>query len=79
MIMPNKTVKIYPDNNSWVSKSLKKKNSQQKEDCFSPKDQIEWKRVQSKLRKEIREARKQYKEEKKKVSHWEYARCTEGS
>ena len=24
MIIPNKTVKIYPDNNSWVSKSLKK-------------------------------------------------------
>ena len=35
--------------------------------AFKAKDQAERKRVQSKLRKEIREAKKQYKEKKKRV------------
>ena len=40
MIMPNKTVKIYPDNNSWVSKSLKKKTLNKKKIAFRLKTRL---------------------------------------
>jgi len=58
MIIPKKTVKVYPNNKPWVSsKSLKKKTLNEKI-TFQARDQHERKRVQSKLRKEIGEAKK---------------------
>ena len=78
MIMPKKTVKVYPNNKPWVSKSLKRKEEKKerkklnkKKIAFRAKDQLEWTRVQSKFRKEIREAKKQYTENS--VSNWQYA------
>ena len=58
MIISKKTVKVYPNEKLWVSKCLKKTN--EKKIAF----QSERKHVQSKLRKEIREAKKQYKEDR---------------
>ena len=74
MIIPKKTDKMYPDK-PWVSKSLeRKKNSHRKKIAFQAKDNFERKRVQSKLRKEIRETKKQYKEKHRiSVSNWQYA------
>ena len=60
-IIPKKTVKFYP-NKPWVSKSFEKIPLNEKEIAFRAKDHLEWKCVQSKLRKEISEAKKQYKE-----------------
>ena len=62
MIISKKTVKVYPNEKLWVSKCLKKTN--EKKIAFQSKDPSERKHVQSKLRKEIREAKKQYKEDR---------------
>ena len=58
MIIPKKKVKVYPNNKPWVSKSLKKKTLNEKKIAFQARDQHERKHVQSKLRKEIGEAKK---------------------
>ena len=59
--MPTKTVKIYPNNKPWISKSLKATLNEKKK-AFQSGDKVERKRVQAKLRQEIIDAKKQYRE-----------------
>ena len=61
MLIPQKTVKIYPNNKPWISKSLKATINQKKK-AFQGGDKVERKAVQKKLRGEIRSAKLAYKE-----------------
>ena len=61
MIIPQKTVKVYPNNKPWVTKALKKTLNEKKH-AFRTRNETEKKSVQSRLTKEIREAKKRYKE-----------------
>ena len=65
MIVPEKTVKIFPNNKPWVTKALKQTINEKKV-AFQSGDRGERKRVQIKLRGEIREAKKRYKEKVEK-------------
>ena len=68
-IIPQKIVKIYPNNKPWISKSLKTTLNQKKL-AFQCGNKSDRKSVQEKLRKEIRESKKLYRE--KVESHFQY-------
>ena len=61
MLIPEKTVKIYPNNKPWVTKALKN-TLNEKKIAFQTGDRMERKRVQAKLRNELRKAKMEYKE-----------------
>ena len=56
-----KTIKLFPNNKPWISKSLKA-TLNEKKIAFRTGDKAERKRVQAKLRKEIQAAKRKYKE-----------------
>ena len=59
MIIRTKTVKMFPNNKPWVTKSLKTLINEKKK-CF--KDKAQRKLVQKKLDEEIAKAKREYKE-----------------
>ena len=71
MIIPQKDVKIFPNNKPWISKSLKH-TINEKKIAFQSGNRVERKRVQKKLREEIRKAKSEYKDnvELTSVSVW---------
>ena len=60
MIIPTKTVKIFPNNKPWISKSLKA-TLNEKKIAWQKGDKIEKSEVQRKLRKELLAGREEYK------------------
>ena len=60
-VIPTKTVKVFPNNKPWITRSLKATLNEKKL-AFQIGDKDERRRVQAKLRKEILEAKKQYKD-----------------
>jgi hypothetical protein len=60
MIVPAKEIKLYPNNKPWISKSLKN-TIKEKRAAFQSGDEAEKKRIQKKLREEIRQAKLEYK------------------
>ena len=61
MIIPSKTIKIFPNNKPWISKSLKS-TLNEKKIAFQTGDRQNRKQIQAKLRKELKEAKRKYKE-----------------
>ena len=57
IIIPQKKVKIFPNNKPWISKSLKT-TINEKKIAFQTGDKNHRKTVQEKLRKEIRQSKK---------------------
>ena len=61
MIVPNKKVKIYPNNKPWVSKEIKTILNE-KRNIMQNGITTQLKQVQKKLKKKISESKRQYKE-----------------
>ena len=61
MLVPQKTVKVYPNNKPWISKSLKS-TLNQKQIAFQCGNKNDRKSVQERLGREIKESNKLYKE-----------------
>ena len=61
MIIPTKTIKLFPNNKPWISKSIKDLLNEKKI-AFQAGNKKERKVVQTKLQGEIRKAQKEYKE-----------------
>ena len=59
MLIPTKMVKIYPNNKPWITKALKKTINEKKIAFQSKQDR---KAVQKRLNKQIRDAKRAYKE-----------------
>ena len=60
MIIPKKEIKIYPNNKPYISKSIKD-SLLEKKIALKTGDRVEKKRVQQKVRSEIREEKEKYK------------------
>jgi hypothetical protein len=60
-IIQKKEVKIFPNNKPWISKSLKR-TINEKKIAFQSGNKEERKKVQKKLREEIKKAKLEYKE-----------------
>ena len=73
MIIPTKTINIFPNNKPWITKSLKS-TLNEKKIAFQARDRLERKRIQTKLRKEIKESKRQFKE--KVESQFQYSIIT---
>ena len=58
MIIPTKTINIFPNNKPWITKSLKT-TLNEKKSAFQARDRLEIKRIQTKQRKEIKESKRQ--------------------
>ncbi len=81
IMIPDKTVKIYPDSKPWVSKSLMNKKRQ----AFKWGSLSELKRLQKEVKYEVRRAKQTYKEEvedklcsNKLVSAWDLMKTMTG-
>ena len=59
-MISTKTVKVFPNNKTWISKSIKS-TLNEKKIAFQTGDRAERKRVQAKLMRELREGKKEYK------------------
>ena len=62
MIIPKKLVKSFPNSKPWITKELKKKTVSQKRDAYLKKDSEEGKRIQTELKRHIRDAKAEYKD-----------------
>ena len=60
MLISTKTVKVFPNNKTWISKSIKS-TLNEKKIAFQTGDRAERKRVQAKLTKELREGKREYR------------------
>ena len=60
MLISNKTVKVLPNNKTWISKSIKS-TLNEKKIAFQTGDRAERKRVQAKLTRELREGKREYR------------------
>ena len=61
LIVPTKTVLVYPNNKPWISKSLKH-TLNEKKIAFQSGNRTDRKLIQVKLRKEIKENKRRYRE-----------------
>ena len=59
--IPTKTVKLFPNNKPWVTRELKQTLAQ-KAAAFARKDFVEGKRLQSTIRRQISDCRRQYRD-----------------
>ena len=60
MLISTKTVKVFPNNKTWFSKSIKS-TLNEKKIAFQTGDRAERKRVQAKLTRELREGKSEYR------------------
>ena len=60
MLISTKTIKVFPNNKTWISKSIKS-TLNEKNIAFQTGDRAERKRVQAKLTRELREGKREYK------------------
>ena len=60
MLISTKTVKVFPNNKTWISKSIKS-TLNEKKIAFQTGDRAERKRVQAKLTRELREGKREYR------------------
>ena len=61
LVIPKKLVKSFPNRKPWITKELKKTVSQ-KRDAYLKKDSEEGKIIQTELKRQIRDAKAEYKE-----------------
>ena len=61
MIISTKLVKSFPNSKPWITKELKKTVSQ-KRDAYLKKNSEEGKRIQTELKRQIRDAKAEYKD-----------------
>ena len=66
MIIPKKTVKVFSNNKPWITKKLKN-TLHQKKNAFTSGNRIEAKLIQARLNKEIKEAKREYKEKMERL------------
>ena len=64
-VIPTKTIKLYPNNKPWITKSLKSTINEKKL-AFRSGDRIKQKEVQKKLKGELRKGMLEYKEKVQK-------------
>ena len=60
MLISTKTVKVFPNNKTWISKSIKS-TLNEKKDSFSDRGQGREKESAGKLTRELREGKREYK------------------
>ena len=60
MLISTKIVKVFPNNKTWISKSIKS-TLNEKKIAFQTGDRAERKRVQAKLTRELREGKREYR------------------
>ena len=60
MLIPTKTVKVFPNNKAWISKSIKS-TLNEKKIAFQTGGRAERKRVQAKLTRELKEGKREYR------------------
>ena len=61
MIVPTKTVKVFSNNKPWITKA-RKRTPNEKKIAFNSGNRIESKIIQNRLNKEIKAAKRGYKE-----------------
>lgn len=66
MIVPTKTVKVFSNNKPWITKALKK-TLNKKKIAFNSENRIKSKLIQNRLNKEIKAAKRGYKEKVEKL------------
>ena len=59
MLISTKTIKVFPNNKTWISKSIKS-TLNEKKIAFQTGDRAERKRVQANLTRELREGKREY-------------------